>query len=194
MRLDAALNGGEASVLVSGVHLLGGGQLAADLAPDGLAAQQASEVGISHAGLLRNLVNAALLRADMERAERQSAATASSSPATSAMKPSKGRRGGKKAAAAAAAGGESASDSDGEEPRTGSEEPFFLGPRLAPLPPPDIYAGAPLFPVAPDGWDLLLSLKEPREEEEIREVADEAELEDHVDEVWFGVLRAEPNP
>ena len=183
-RLDAARNGGEASILVSGVHLLGGGQLAADLAPDGLAAQQASEVGISHAGLLRNLVNAALLRADLEKAERIASAAQQMDP----PKPTKGKRGSKKTAAAA--GGTEAvgtsSDSDSEEASgvtLGWTAESLLGPRLPPLPPLDMYSRSQLFPVTPDTWDLLQSLRARREEQEIMDVADEAELEEEVDEV-----------
>lgn len=60
-RLDAFHNGGQASIYVADLHVAG--QLAADLAPQGLAAQQAAELGMSHRSLVRSLVNSALRRA-----------------------------------------------------------------------------------------------------------------------------------
>ena len=163
VRLDASRNGGEASVYLSGLHVLGGGQLAADLAPGGLAAQQAAEVGVSHAGLLRNLVNAALLRSHRELEERQEAAAAA------VVKPSK--RGRKKKNAAADGGaaafatssqeGESGSESDAEESAYGALNASAFPPQLDPLKPLDVYSGAPLLPVVPDSWDLLQVRRHP---------------------------------
>lgn len=71
-RLDSFHNGGQASIYVADLHVAG--QLAADLAPQGLAAQQAAELGMSHRSLVRSLVNSALRRAGITTASLSSGA------------------------------------------------------------------------------------------------------------------------
>ena len=118
-------------------------------------------MGLSHAGLLRNLLNAALLRhhrlLEVER-EAEAAAHPTGEAASSSS------------SQAAADGGE-------------EEEEDRWAVQLGPLVPLDVYSGAPMFPVAPDSWDLLLGLREQREGEELREMEEMYELEGEVQEV-----------